>query len=277
MVLCESTCFLQLNKSQVGSPTISFLSKPKNQKMKKSLFVFYSLVCYGIFFITFLYAVGFVGNMIVPKSIDTGFGLLSLNAILINVCLLSVFALQHSVMARPKFKKWFTAIIPETIERSTYVLLSSFALVLIYWKWQPMTGIVWAVENQLGVQLLTGLFFIGWVIVLLSSFMINHFELFGLKQVYDHWRNHRPEETKFTTRYFYGFTRHPIMLGFLISIWATPVMTAGYLLIAVVISIYVFIAVKYLEERDLINALGEQYIQYKKEVSMIVHFIGTKG
>lgn len=189
-----------------------------------------------------------------------------------HLYLLSVFALQHSIMARPKFKEWFTSIFSQAMERSTYILLSSLALLLVYWQWQPITTLVWKIENPILGGILTGIFFLGWFIVLLSTFMINHFELFGLAQIFNNLKDRKTANPKFQTNYFYKLIRHPIMLGFLIAFWATPVMTFGHLLFSMVISIYIFVAVKYLEEKDLRKALGKEYETYQIEVPMIIPF-----
>jgi protein-S-isoprenylcysteine O-methyltransferase Ste14 len=244
--------------------------------MKKSIIFLYGIGAYLVFLIAFLYAIGFVGNIFVPKSIDSGADTKLWSAILINVVLLSVFALQHSIMARPGFKKWLTAIISPAMERSTYILLSSLALILIFWQWQPISTIVWEVENKIAVTLLKGTFFLGWIVVLLSTFMINHFELFGLAQIVDNLKNRQTPNPKFQTNYFYKLVRHPIMLGFLIAFWATPVMTMGHLLFSVITTLYIFIAVKYLEEKDLRNAIGEKYEVYQKEVPMVIPFTKIK-
>jgi protein-S-isoprenylcysteine O-methyltransferase Ste14 len=244
--------------------------------MKKILVLIYGALAYIIFLIAFLYAIGFVGNLYVPKTIDSGVESPLPKAILINVILLSVFAIQHSVMARPSFKKWFTSIANPAIERSTYILLSSLALILIYWKWEPITTVVWNIENEILAFTLIGIFFLGWLVVLLSTFMINHFELFGLTQIYDNLKNKQTPNPKFQTNYLYKIVRHPIMLGFLIAFWATPVMTVGHLLFSVVTTLYIFIAVKYLEEKDLRKFIGENYETYQKEVPMIVPFTKIK-
>ena len=244
--------------------------------MKKLIILFYGIVAYVVFLIAFLYAIGFVGNIIVPKSIDSGAETTLLSSIFINVILLSVFALQHSIMARPAFKKWFTAIISPAIERSTYILLSSLALLLLYWQWRPITTIVWETENEIIVYMLTGIFFLGWLIVLLSTFMINHFELFGLAQIIDNLKDKVTPNPKFQTNYLYKLVRHPLMLGFVIAFWATPVMTIGHLLFSVVTTLYIFIAVKYLEEKDLRKFIGEEYETYQKEVPMIIPFTKVK-
>ena len=244
--------------------------------MKKLIFLFYGIIAYVVFLIAFLYAIGFVGNIIVPKSIDSGTETTVLSSIFINVILLSVFALQHSIMARPAFKKWFTAIISPAIERSTYILLSSLALLLLYWQWRPNTTIVWETENEIIVYMLTGIFFLGWLIVLLSTFMINHFELFGLAQIFDNFKDKITPNPKFQTNYLYKLVRHPIMLGFVIAFWATPTMTIGHLLFTIVTTIYILIAVKYLEEKDLRKFIGEEYETYQKEVPMIIPFTKVK-
>lgn len=244
--------------------------------MKKLLIVLYGICAYTIFLVTFIYAIGFVGNFIVPKSIDSGGEGSLINSIVTNVLLLSVFAIQHSVMARPAFKEWWVRIIGKKLERSTYVLLSSLALILLYWKWMPMTQEVWNVTNEMAATLLIVLFFVGWVVVLLSTFMINHFELFGLKQVFENLRNKHPKTTAFQVNYFYKIVRHPIMLGFLIAFWATPVMTYGHLLFTATTTLYILIAVKFLEEKDLLKSLGKNYEDYQKKVPMIIPFTKNK-
>ena len=244
--------------------------------MKKSIILLYGILAYFVFLIAFLYAIGFVGNIIVPKSIDSGAEKTLISSLFINVILLSVFALQHSIMARPAFKKWFTTIISPAMERSTYILLSSLALLLIYWQWQPITTIVWETESKIAINILTGIFFLGWLIVLLSTFMINHFELFGLSHIFDNLKNRQTPNPKFQTNYLYKIVRHPIMLGFIIAFWATSTMTVGHLLFALVTTIYIFIAVKYLEEKDLRKFIGEKYETYQKEVPMIIPFTKVK-
>jgi protein-S-isoprenylcysteine O-methyltransferase Ste14 len=244
--------------------------------MKKVIIFIYGIISYLVFLIAFLYAIGFVGNIVVPKSIDSGVETTLFSSLFINVILLSVFALQHSIMARPQFKKWFTTIISPVMERSTYILLSSLALLLIYWQWQPITTIVWKMENEIVSLFLTGIFFLGWLIVLLSTFMINHLELFGLAQIFDNLKNKKTPNPKFQTNYLYKLVRHPLMLGFLIAFWATPTMTVGHLLFTLVTTIYIFVAVKYLEEKDLKKVIGKDYEMYQKEVPMIIPFTKTK-
>jgi protein-S-isoprenylcysteine O-methyltransferase Ste14 len=240
--------------------------------MKKYIIFIYGIVAYCIFLIAFLYAIGFAGNLFVPKTIDSGVEPTLPKAILTNIILLSIFALQHSIMARPKFKEWFISIFSHAMERSTYILLSSLALVLVYWQWQPITTLVWETESTIFSNILTGIFFLGWLIVLLSTFMINHFELFGLAQIFDNLKNKKTSNPKFQTNYFYKLVRHPIMLGFLIAFWATPIMTLGHLLFSIVTTLYIFVAVKYLEEKDLRKYIGEDYETYQKEVPMIIPF-----
>lgn len=238
--------------------------------MGKFISFMFGIISYAIFVVSFLYAIGFVGNFFVPKTIDSGPEVGLLASILINLLLLSLFALQHSVMARPAFKAWLNRFINPAVERSLYVLLSSLALVLIFWQWQPMTAIIWQAESQWLIYLLTGLYLTGWLVVFLSTFMINHFELFGLQQIYQNLKNKISESPKFQTNYFYKFCRHPIMLGFVIAFWAAPTMTSGHLLFAVITTLYIIIAVKYLEEKDLKKLIGPSYEAYQQEVPMLI-------
>jgi methanethiol S-methyltransferase len=239
--------------------------------MDRILVVSYGLVAYLIFLITFLYSIGFVGNLIVPKSIDSGSSGSVVNAFLINLMLLSIFAIQHSVMARPAFKRWWTKIIPAAIERSTYVLLSSLALILLFWQWQPMSELVWDVANPIARNVIWGIFWLGWIVVLVSTFLISHFDLFGLRQVYLYMKGQEYKHDSFKTPFLYKLVRHPIMLGFIIAFWATPHMTTGHALFSIVTTLYILIALQF-EERDLLSYHGAAYKEYQDEVSMIVPF-----
>jgi len=240
--------------------------------MKKILAGLYSIIAYLVFLGSFLYAVGFLGSFIVPKNINSGLPASFGKALLVDLSLMTVFALQHSVMARPAFKKWWTKFVPKTIERSTYVLLSSLALILLFWQWIPLPEILWQATDPFLVAVLRAGFFVGWLIVLLSTFMINHFDLFGLKQVYEYIKSIPPRPVAFRITLFYQIVRHPIMLGFIIAFWSTPLMTVGHLIFAVATTCYMLIAISFLEERDLLKLHGDSYRAYQRQVPKIIPF-----
>lgn len=238
--------------------------------MKRSLVLLYGVVCYAIFFATFLYAIGFIGNVGVPRSIDSipTSGLAT--ALAVNVALLGLFALQHSVMARPAFKRWWTHFVPPVMERSTYTLLSSLALILLFWQWRPIGGVIWNVDNDVGRALLYAGFAFGWGLVLVSTFLINHFDLFGLRQVWLYFRDRPYTEIPFRTPGFYRLVRHPLYVGWFFAFWCTPTMTAAHLLFALLTTAYILIAIQF-EERDLTQAFPE-YATYRQRVPMLIPF-----
>jgi len=238
--------------------------------MKRVLSFAYGTFGYVCFLATFLYAIGFVGDVLVPKSVDSGPAGPVSTAIGINVVLMSLFAIQHSGMARRSFKQFWMRIVAPPIERATYVLFSCVVLGLMYWQWQPIPMVIWNVENPVGRALLQGMFWMGWVIALLSSFMVNHFDLFGLRQVWLHLQQRNYGEVRFRMVGFYKFVRHPLQTGFLIAFWATPTMTAGHLLFSVVVTAYILVAVKFFEERDLVRMFGNTYRRYQQQVAMFV-------
>jgi methanethiol S-methyltransferase len=237
--------------------------------MARILALMYGGFSYVVFFVTFLYAVGFVSGAIVPKSMNSGAASPIGEALIVNTLLLAVFAIQHSVMARPKFKEWWTQFVPKPIERSTYVLFASLALLLLFWQWRPIPIELWNVEHPQTAIALTVLSLGGWLLVLSSTFLINHFELFGLYQVARNLKGQPMPHPEFRVPLFYRVVRHPIYLGFIIAFWATPVMTAGHLLFAAATTAYIVIGIM-LEEHDLIALFGQQYQAYRKRVPMLI-------
>ena len=240
--------------------------------MARFTILLYGVAAYLIFLLTFLYAIGFMGNFLVPQSSDSGADGPFVNALIVNVILLRIFAVQHSVMARPAFKTWWTKIIPKAAERSTYTLLSSLALILLFYYWQPMGGIIWQVEaGSIAQIILYSLFGFGWALVLFSTFLINHFDLFGLRQVYLNFIGKEYAALKFGTPGIYKLIRHPLYLGWFFAFWATPTMTAAHLAFAIITTTYILLAIRW-EEQDLLTALGEDYANYRKLVPMIIPF-----
>lgn len=246
-----------------------FVSPANNQLMKRTLTIGYGALSYLIFLVAFGYAVGFAGAILVPRTVNNGITAPLWQAVPINLALLGLFGVQHSVMARPAFKRWWTRWVPAAIERSTYVLLASAVLLLLYWQWRAMPGQLWEVRQPAGRWAIWALFWLGWAIVLSSTFMINHFDLFGLRQVYLAWQGKPYRELGFRTHLLYRVVRHPLMLGFLVAFWAAPTMTAGHLLFSVGITAYILVALQ-LEEHDLTAHLGERYRDYQRRVPMLI-------
>ena len=237
--------------------------------MGRALAFLYGLISYVIFFATLLYAIGFVGNLVVPKSIDSGHVGPVGQALIVNILILALFAVQHSVMARQGFKDWWTQFVPKSVERSTFVLFASLLLLLLYWQWRPLPTEVWNFEGSIFGTILTVVFWVGWVTVLASTFLINHFDLFGLRQVYMNIKGQEYTDLGFRTPGLYKMVRHPIMLGFLLAFWGAPVMTQGHLLFTIVTTAYIFVGIK-LEERDLVGVFGERYQNYLDTVSAVI-------
>lgn len=245
--------------------------------MTSLVLMIYSGIVYVIFLATFLYAIGFIGNLpLLPKTIDSGPAGPVGTAIVVNGLLLALFAIQHSVMARPAFKRRWTRIVPHSAERTTYVLLASLALMLLLWQWRPLPDVVWSVSNPWGILILNAIFWIGWAVLLISTFLINHFELFGLQQAYVSARGEAMPAPKFRTPLFYKRVRHPLYFGFLLGFWATPQMTVGHLLFALATTGYILLGI-FLEERDLVAMFGDEYRRYRREVAMLIPLPGRKA
>ncbi|MET0654593.1 MAG: methanethiol S-methyltransferase [Pseudoxanthomonas sp.] len=236
--------------------------------MKRISILLYGVVCYAVFFATFLYAIGFIGNLWVPKAMDSAPTTSVGRAVLIDLGLLALFALQHSVMARPAFKRLWTRIIPESAERSTYTLLSSLALILLFWLWSPIGGVVWEVRNEAARVAIHAAYAFGWALLLYTTFLLNHFDLFGLRQVWLQFRGRPYTHLPFKTPTVYRWVRHPLYVAWLFTFWATPTMTVTHLLFALMTTAYILIAIQ-LEERDLVAALPE-YADYRKQVPMLI-------
>jgi protein-S-isoprenylcysteine O-methyltransferase Ste14 len=239
--------------------------------MRSPLILLYGVLCYVVFFLTFLYAIAFVADIpFVPHTLDRGFGTSNAaQAVVIDAILLGVFAIQHSGMARHGFKRWLTGWLPESMERSTYVLLTSLALILLFWQWRPLPGVIWDVGRGWAWWALYAISAFGWLVVLSGTFIINHWDLFGLRQVWLRARGVDYTPPKFVDSFYYRLVRHPLMLGFIIAFWVIPRMSVGHLLFALATTGYILIAVRFLEERDLLVAHGEDYRRYRSEVPMI--------
>jgi protein-S-isoprenylcysteine O-methyltransferase Ste14 len=229
----------------------------------------YGLASYVFFSVTFLYAIGFISGLVVPTTIDVGAVVPVTEAIIVNLLLMSIFAVQHSVMARKQFKQWWTQFVPKSVERSTYVLFSTLALALLLWQWRPIPAVVWHIDNPQIAMAVIGLSFAGWLILLTSTFLINHFELFGLHQVANNLTGRAMPTPRFRTPLYYKFVRHPLYLGFIIAFWSAPTMTVGHLLFAAVTTAYIVVGAL-LEERDLVDLFGDDYRRYRQQVSMLV-------
>jgi protein-S-isoprenylcysteine O-methyltransferase Ste14 len=254
---------LEKNMTETISPAM-----PGNRLLRLAAFL-YGLIAYLVFLVAFLYAVGFVEGLLVPKTIDSGPVSSVAEALVVNLLLMTLFAVQHSLMARKSFKQWWTQYVPKPVERSTYVLFASLTLLLLFWQWRPMPDILWQVEEPEMAMTIRIIAFAGWLIVLTSTYLINHFELFGLHQVANNLTGRESPAPHFRTPLYYKLVRHPIYLGFVIAFWAAPTMSAGHLLFAAVTTAYIFVGI-FLEERDLVEMFGDEYRRYKQRVSMLL-------
>ena len=251
------------------------MQQEKGSKVARISAFIYGIVCYGIFLGTFLYAVGFVGNLMVLRSIDSVANMTLINALTINLSFLGLFGLQHSLMARQWFKAWWTQIVPKPVEQSTYVLFSSLCLIALFYFWQPMGIGIWNVQNSWGRAIFYSLFTFGWLLVLVSTFLINHFDLFGLRQVYFYLIGREYTQLHFTTPGPYKLVRHPLYVGWLFAFWATPTMTLAHLVFALGTTVYILVAIQ-LEERDLLKFYGQAYVDYRHHVPMLIPFKGDR-
>lgn len=242
--------------------------------MKRTLVLLYGIACYAVFFATFLYAIAFLGNFLIGNPIDAAPTVGTGQAIAVNIGLLAVFALQHSIMARPAFKRWWTKFVPVAAERSTYVLFSSVAMILLFWLWQPIGAVIWQVGSPLGQTVLYAGYAAGWILLLVATFLINHFDLFGLRQTWLYFRGRPYTELAFRTPSLYKLVRHPLYVGWLLTFWCTPTMTAAHLLFAVMTTAYILIAIQF-EERDLIDAFPE-YETYRRKVPSLIPFTKSR-
>ncbi len=252
-----------MTQSQIFSPD------SRSNPISRIIAFLYGIVAYFLFFVTFLYAIGFVSRIGVPKTIDDGAVRPAMDAAVVNLILLSIFAVQHSVMARRQFKEWWTQFVPKSVERSTYVLLSSLALALVLWQWRPIPTVLWQIDDPQIAMAVTGISLLGFLIALTSTFLINHFELFGLHQVANNLTGRSMPAPRFRTPLYYQFVRHPLYLGFIIAFWVAPTMTIGHLLFAGVTTAYILVGIL-LEERDLVDLFGDDYRRYRERVSMLV-------
>lgn len=237
--------------------------------MSRYLIFAYGILCYTMFLGVFVYSIAFLGNLFIPNSIDAAPRVPVIQAILIDVGLLGLFAVQHSVMARPAFKRWWTKIVPEPAERATYVLFSNVAMVALFVFWEPIGGTIWSLEPGLAANLVYGLYFLGWAVLFYATLLLNHFELCGVRQVWLHLRGKPYTDIPFNEPGMYRYVRHPIYVGWLMIFWFTPVMTAAHLLFAVMTTVYILVAIQF-EEKDLVDHFGDDYRSYKRRVGMLI-------
>jgi methanethiol S-methyltransferase len=253
----------------VATPGANRNAQPRESEMARILAFLFGLSAYATGVATILYAIGFVGNMRVPKSIDSGVSGSFAGALAVDLPLIALFTLQHSGMARTGFKRWWTRVVPPSIERSAYVLCAALALQLLFWLWRPIDAPVWTVTNPAAATALLAIFWLGWAILIFSTFLIDHFALLGVRQVFDPLLGRKAPDLRFRTPLLYRLVRHPIYVGLLLGFWATPAMTAGHLLFAAVTTAYILIAIPF-EEGDLASRYGDEYRQYRDTVRMLV-------